>query len=207
MDKLSLILKYLAGFFLLGLLAFFAYLGKVSSDVLVVTLTSTLGLVTGHTIGKGSGDVTNVINTTDKQGGFVRLPLLLLGSLFACVFFLSGCATTSAITGKTPAQIQADIQTAGAKFCAVARPTLVTLQALSLAPDAAASVATAKTVVTTVCVAGAVIAKSDLVAAANTALPALIAAIKASPLSDDDKNTAIVGASVANVAINTAIAQ
>ena len=133
------------------------------------------------------------------------MPLLLLGSALACVFLLAGCATTGTTTAKTPAQIQADIQTAGAKFCTVAQPLLVTLQALSLDANAKAYVASAQTVVTTVCTAGAVIAKSDLAAAANTALPAIIAAIKASSLSDDDKNTAVVGASVANVAINTVI--
>lgn len=122
-----------------------------------------------------------------------------------CVAF-SGCASTG--TTQTPAQILANFQTQVTKACAVANPTLLSLQAMSaqLTVDQQADLAKASAVVSTVCSAPAPAINSvqDFV---NVAVPAAIKIIAASPMKDADKTTAEIALTAASIAVSAALAQ
>lgn len=203
------ILKFSMAVVLVAVWAALVFTGKAPVDAFLEMLKDALiGLGAYHAgasfpASPASG-VVSAVSADSKQGGFVHLRLLIVLAVASIALMLSACATTS-MTTKTPEQIAADIQVAGQKFCTVAQPTLVSLQALTLDDKATAALATAQGVVTVVCKAGAVIQVTDLSTMANTALPAIISAIKASPLDDDDKTTAVLGVTAANVAINSAI--
>jgi hypothetical protein len=128
--------------------------------------------------------------------------MLLAAGLVALV---SGCATTGS---QTPAEVLANIQVQVTKACAVANPTLLSLQAMStqMTADQAADLVKASTIVTEVCSAKAPAINSvqDLV---NVAVPAAIRIIAASPMKDADKTTAEIALTAASVAVSAALAQ
>lgn len=73
---------------------------------------------------------------------------IVLAAVAVCLI-LSGCATT----GQTPAQVSANLITQVHKACAVAQPTLASLQLMQsqLTAPQQADVAKAATIVTEVC--------------------------------------------------------
>lgn len=128
--------------------------------------------------------------------------MLLAAGLVALV---SGCATTGS---QTPAEVLANVQAQVTKACAVANPTLLSLQAMAtqMTADQAADLVKASTIVTEVCStkAPAINSVQDLV---NVAVPAAIRIIAASPMKDADKTTAEIALTAASVAVSAALAQ
>jgi hypothetical protein len=128
--------------------------------------------------------------------------MLLAAGLVALV---AGCATTGS---QTPAEVPANVQTQVTKACAVANPTLLSLQAMAtqMTADQAADLVKASTIVTEVCSAKApeINSMQDLV---NFAVPAAIRIISASPMKDADKTTAEIALTAASVAVSAALAQ
>lgn len=132
----------------------------------------------------------------------------MIAVVLACLVtsFLSACASTGAT--QTPAQILANFQTQVTKACAVASPTLLSLQAMSsqLTVGQQTDLAKASEVVTAVCSAPAPAINSvqDFV---NVAVPAAIKIIAASPMKDADKTTAEIALTAASIAVSAALAQ
>jgi hypothetical protein len=132
----------------------------------------------------------------------------MIAVVLACLVtsFLSACATPA--TTQTPAQILANFHTQVTKACAVAQPTLLSLQAMSsqLTVAQQADLAKASEVITTVCSAPtpAITSVQDLV---NVAVPAAIKIIAASPMKDADKTTAEIALTAASIAVSAALAQ
>lgn len=130
-----------------------------------------------------------------------RIMLLAAG----LVALISGCATTGS---QTPAEVLANVQVQVAKACAVANPTLLSLQAMAtqMTADQAADLVKASDIVNEVCSAKAPAINSvqDLV---NFAVPAAIRIIAASPMKDADKTTAEIALTAASVAVSAALAQ
>lgn len=132
----------------------------------------------------------------------------LIAVVLACAVtsFLSACASPG--TTQTPAQILASFQTQVTKACAVAQPTLLSLQAMSaqLTVEQQADLARASKVITMVCSAPtpAITSVQDLV---NVAVPAAIKIIAASSMKDADKTTAEIALTAASIAVSAALAQ
>lgn len=128
--------------------------------------------------------------------------MLLAASLVALV---SGCASTGA---QSPAEVLANVHVQVAKACAVAKPTLLSLQAMSvqMTADQVAELAKASSIVSEVCSASVppIASVQDLV---NVAVPAAIRIIAASPMKDADKTTAEIALTAASVAVSAALAQ
>lgn len=132
----------------------------------------------------------------------------MIAVVLACLVtsFLSACASTG--TTQTPAQILANFHVQVVKACAVAQPTLLSLQAMSaqLTTDQQADLAKASEVITMVCSAPtpAITSVQDLV---NVAVPAAIKIIAASSMKDADKTTAEIALTAASIAVSAALAQ
>jgi len=122
-----------------------------------------------------------------------------------CVAF-SGCASTGST--QTPAQILANVQAQVAKACAVANPTLLSLQAMSaqMTAEQVADLNKASGIVTEVCSTPAPVINSvqDFV---NVAVPAAIKIIAASSMKDADKTSAEIALTAASIAVSAALAQ
>jgi hypothetical protein len=123
----------------------------------------------------------------------------------AGVAMLAGCASTGS---QTPPQVVANIHVQVVKACAVAQPTVLSLQAMApqMTADQQADLAKASSVVTQVCSAPAPAINSvqDFV---NVAVPAAIKVIGASSMNDQDKVTAQIALAAASVAVSAALAQ
>jgi hypothetical protein len=131
-----------------------------------------------------------------------KIMLLAAAGILALV---SGCASTGS---QSPAQVLANVQMQVTKACAVANPTLLSLQAMSSQMTVAqsADLAKASAIVAEVCSAKAPAINSvqDLV---NVAVPAAIRIIAASPMNDADKTTAEIALTAASVAVSAALAE
>lgn len=132
----------------------------------------------------------------------MRKFMLLAAGLVALV---SGCASTAS---QTPADVLANVHMQVTKACTVAKPTLLSLQAMSaqMTADQVADLAKASSIVTEVCSASVppIASVQDLV---NVAVPAAIKIIAASPLNDADKTTAEIALTAASVAVSAALAE
>lgn len=121
--------------------------------------------------------------------------MLLAAGLVALV---SGCASTGTV--KTPAQVAAQV-------CPPTQTAIASLQAVvGLSDDAKAKLATAEPVVAAVCAAGANTTAVDLKSLAANALPAVMAVVNASPLSDQDKTKIGIDLTVAQIVLSSVIA-
>ena len=120
--------------------------------------------------------------------------------LLLAVLALTACGITSPTGSKTPAQVAAQ----------VCPPVQVTLSSLSglvgLPPSVVADLAIANTVVGTVCGVGAVVTSGNLQAMLGQVVPALVAAVKASPISVEMQNQAILDLSVVQIILSGALA-
>lgn len=124
-----------------------------------------------------------------------RLSMLLAAGLVALV---SGCASTGTV--KTPAQIAAQV-------CPPTQTAIASLQAVvGLSDDAKAKLAEAAPVVAAVCSAGSSVSVVDLKSLGSTALPAVMAVVNASPLSDQDKTKIGIDLTVAQIVLSSVIA-
>ncbi len=124
----------------------------------------------------------------------------------AVCLFLSGCATTGI---QTPAEIAANVAIQVKKACAVAQPTLASLQVMQsqLTADQQADVAKAASIVTEVCSASLPAAPQSVSDLVQTAFPLVIKLIDASPMAAQDKTTVIVALTAAQIAVSAALAQ
>lgn len=123
----------------------------------------------------------------------------------AGVAMLAGCASTAPAD---QSQVIANVKTQVVKACAVATPTLASLEAMrpQMTADQAADLDKASQVIGQVCSATSINIASvqDLV---NVAVPAAIKIIAASPMKDADKTTAEIALTAASVAVSAALAQ
>lgn len=130
----------------------------------------------------------------------------LLCAAFAaiCVAF-AGCASTAS---QTPAEVLANVEVQVKKACAVANPTLLSLQAMSaqMTVDQVADLTKASAIITEVCSAS-VPPIASVQGLVNVAVPAAIRIIAASPMKDADKTTAEIALTAASVAVSAALAQ
>ena len=125
---------------------------------------------------------------------------------------LGACAMTPGAAPKISVQQQAKVIT---QACPSLGQTVDELQALNMPPSAHADMAKAKALGAKVCSAAAVVASaapgtasfnlSDLQAVQTQAIPLLISAIKASPLSPSQQNNAIVAVLGAQIIVQGAI--
>ncbi|WP_446333583.1 hypothetical protein [Burkholderia pseudomallei] len=126
--------------------------------------------------------------------------------LAACVvaLALSACASAPA----DQAQVLTNVKTQVVKACAVATPTLASLEAMKpqMTADQAADLDKAAGIVSQTCAMASlnIASVQDLV---NVAVPAAIKVIAASSMSDSDKTTAEIALTTASVAISVALAQ
>lgn len=124
-----------------------------------------------------------------------RFSMLLAASLVALV---SGCATTGAV--QTPAQIAAQV-------CPPAQTAITSLQAVvGLSDEAKAKLADAAPIVAAVCSAGSSVNVADLKSLGASALPAVMAVVNASPLSDQDKTKIGIDLTVAQIVLSSVLA-
>lgn len=130
---------------------------------------------------------------------------IVLAAIAVCLF-LSGCSTTGT---QTPAEIAANVAVQVKKACAVAQPTLASLQMMQsqLTADQQADVAKAETIVTGICSATVPVAPQSVAELVQTAFPLVIKLIDASPMAAQDKTTAIVALTAAQIAVSAALAQ
>lgn len=140
------------------------------------------------------------------QGGFVRLPLLILVALIAlAALALPGCAATAPgapAAGLAPAPpIQTPAQIA-ARACPALTVTVTNLQGLIGLSDAAqAQLAKAHQIVDVACGAGAVVDVTSLQALLASGIPALQDLVRNAGLPMDDANQLLIGLSVAQVVL------
>lgn len=123
----------------------------------------------------------------------------LLCAAFAaiCVAF-AGCASTGTV--KTPAQIASQV-------CPPVQTAITSLQAVvGLSDDAKAKLADAAPIVAAVCSAGSSVNVADLKSLGATALPAVMAVVNASPLSDQDKTKIGIDLTVAQIVLSSVLA-
>lgn len=202
MDKLSLVLKYIAGFFLLVVLAFFAYAGKISADVLVAAVTAALGAIGVHAVRRPAAPSVKVDD--NGQGGFVRLPLLFFGALVACALIFAGCATTTTTTGDTTVTTP-DLTS----VCKNTQSALTVISAVATAYDttAATTISNASAVVADLCTAGATVDAKSVATLASTTIPDLIVLVKGLDIDSATKATALAALAISQVAINTIVTQ
>ena len=200
MDKLSLILKYVAGLFLIGMLGFFVDLGKVPADVLEVAVFAGLAAIGVHAVGKygsASGDGGSV---DPKQGGFVQPYLLAVLGAISCMCLIAACATTSTTTSNDTTVTTPDLT----KVCSYTQIALTVASTVATAYDAtaAATLSAASTVVADTCTAGSTIDAATLGTLANKTLPDLVALINATgAISSADRQKATAALAIAQAAI------
>ncbi len=207
MDKLSLVLKYVAGLFLIGLLGFFVYLGKVPADVLEVAVFAGLAAIGVHAVGKygsASGDTGSV---DPKQGGFVHPYLLaVLGAISClCLCLIAACATTSTTTSTDTTVTTPNL----ASVCTNTQSALTVIAAVSAAYDdgTAQTISSASAVVADLCTAGATVDAASIAKLAQTTIPDLITVVKGLSIDATTKATALAALAIAQVAINTVVTQ
>jgi hypothetical protein len=124
-----------------------------------------------------------------------RFSMLLAAAGFA---MLAGCATTGTV--KTPAQIASQI-------CPPVQTAVTSLQAVvGLSDEAKAKLADAAPIVAAVCSAGSSVSVVDLKSLGATALPAVMAVVNASPLSDQDKTKIGIDLTVAQIVLSSVLA-
>jgi hypothetical protein len=125
----------------------------------------------------------------------MRKLMLLAAGLVALV---SGCATTGTV--QTPAQIASQV-------CPPVQTAITSLQAVvGLSDDAKAKLAGAAPIVAAVCSAGSSVNVADLKSLGATALPAVMAVVNASPLSDQDKTKIGIDLTVAQIVLSSVLA-
>lgn len=123
--------------------------------------------------------------------------LFIAATAAICVAF-AGCASTGTV--KTPAQIAAQV-------CPPTQTAIVSLQAVvGLSDDAKAKLADAAPIVAAVCSAGSSVNVADLKSLGATALPAVMAVVNASPLSDQDKTKIGIDLTVAQIVLSSVLA-
>jgi hypothetical protein len=204
MDKLSLVLKYVAGLFLIGLLGFFVYLGKVPADVLEVAVFAGLAAIGVHAVGKygsASGDAGNV---DPKQGGFVQPYLLAVLGAVSCMCLIAACATTTTTSTDTT------VTTPNlASVCTNTQSALTVIAAVSAAydDDTSKTISSASAVVADLCTAGATVDVASIAKLAQMTLPDLITVVKGLSIDATTKATALAALAIAQVAINTVVTQ
>jgi hypothetical protein len=205
MDKLSLVLKYVAGLFLIGLLGFFVYLGKVPADVLEVAVFAGLAAIGVHAVGKygsASGDTGSV---DPKQGGFVHPYLLAVLGAISCLCLIAACATTSTTTSTDTTVTTPNLT----RVCTNTQSALTVLAAVSAAYDdgTAQTISSASAVVADLCTAGATVDAASIAKLAQTTIPDLITVVKGLSIDATTKATALAALAIAQVAINTVVTQ
>ncbi|VWC89618.1 hypothetical protein BLA17378_04476 [Burkholderia aenigmatica] len=118
---------------------------------------------------------------------------------------LAGCAS---VAPADQSQVLANVKTQVVKACAVATPTLVSLEAMSpqMTTSQVADLDKASQVIGQACSATSINIASvqDFV---NVAIPAAIRVISASSLSEQDKTTAEIALTAASVAVSAALVQ
>lgn len=131
----------------------------------------------------------------------------LIAAGFVALATFAGCASTAT---QTPAQVLANVHMQAVKACAVATPTLASLEAMrpqlvATSPALATDLDEADKYVTLACSSTPTLASiQDL---ANYAMPLAIKIIAASPMADQDKMTAEIALTAASVAVSAALAQ
>lgn len=134
-------------------------------------------------------------------GGMVMTAVLALAGLLGVMAF-GGCSTAQ--LNRVDADLQR-VQAVLAQACPTLQASVVTLGVLDLSPDGAAALSVAKQAIDGACAVGTGATLANVQALANAALPQLDAAVKASSLSDADKQKVVVDLGVANALINTAL--
>lgn len=204
MDKLSLVLKYLAGAVLIGILSFFTYAGKISADVLVAVITAVFGGLGVHVAGRyGAGDET--ASGDPKQGGFVRPYLLAVLGAISCLFLIAACATSSS-TGSSDTTVTTPDLTS---VCKNTQSALTVISAVVTAYDdgTAQTIGNASAVVAELCTANGSVDAKSIAALAQTTIPDLITVVKNLSIDSATKATALAALAVAQVAINAIVTQ
>ncbi len=133
----------------------------------------------------------------------------MIAVVLACLVtsFLSACASTGST--QTPAQVAAAVQAQISKACAVASPTLASLQAMSsqMTVDQQAALNKISAGAAELCTSNGAINTSSINAFVQTAMPAAIQAISQSSLSAQDKTTVEIGLLAFQTALSAALAQ
>lgn len=126
---------------------------------------------------------------------------LFAAALAAAGFLLSGCATTP----QTPADLAAQVQ----KACAIAVPTIASMQAMQdqLTEAQQADLAKAADLSTTVCTMDLTPVPQTVAEFVQAAFPTVIRIVQASPMLPQDKATVSVALTAAQVALSVALAQ
>ena len=205
MEKLSLILKYVAGLFLIGMLGFFVDRGKVPADVLEVAVFAGLAAIGVHAVGKygsASGDTGSV---DPKQGGFVQPYLLAVLGAISCMCLIAACATTSTTTSTDTTVTTPNLTS----VCTNTQSALTVIAAVSAAYDdgTAQTISSASAVVADLCTAGATVDAASIAKLAQTTLPDLVTVVKGLSIDATTKATALAALAIAQVAINTVVTQ
>ena len=216
-DRFELILKYLAGAVLIGILAFFTYIGKVSADVLVAVVTATFGGLGVHVAGRAA-TVNNfaTVGSPKKESGFARTQFLgfVLGGVMCALAgaaFLTSCATTTSTTTTDTTDTTVTVTTVDTtKICNSTQAILTTLKTLSTTLTTISGysdvLSSTSTLVSDIC-ASASATSTDatyLTQLSDTYLPDLAAIINASTL-DATTKTAVTGSIAAAIVILDAL--
>jgi hypothetical protein len=207
MDKLSLVLKYLAGAVLIGILSFFTYAGKISADVLVAVITAVFGGLGVHVAGRYS-TAEPPVSGDPKQGGFVQPYLLGVLAAISCLCLIAACATTSSTTttdDSTTTVTTPDLTS----VCKNTQSALTVISAVVTAYDdgTAQTISNASTVVADLCTAGGSVDAKSIATLAQTTIPDLITLVKGLDIDTTTKATALAALAVAQMAINTIVTQ
>jgi hypothetical protein len=204
LDKLSLVLKYLTGALLIGVLSFFTYAGKISADVLVAVITAVFGGLGVHVAGRyGASD--EPAAGDPKQGGFVHPYLLAVLGAISCMCLIAACATTSTTTSTDTTVTTPNL----ASVCTNTQSALTVIAAVSAAYDdgTAQTIGSSSAVVADLCTAGATVDAASIAKLAQTTLPDLITVVKGLSIDATTKATALAALAIAQVAINTIVTQ
>lgn len=122
--------------------------------------------------------------------------LIILAALASMC--LAACNATMPLKPESPAQIASQV-------CPPVQTTMTALSALVLDPKVTADLVAADVAVGLVCGAGAKLDLSSLQAMNASVMPTLIGAIKAAPLSDQQKNMLILDVTAAQIILQGAI--
>lgn len=115
-------------------------------------------------------------------------------AIILAALLLAACNATMPIKPESPAQIAAQV-------CPPLKTTLDSLSLLVLDPKVTADLMAASVAVNLVCNAGAAVTVVNLADMRAKALPLIIGAIKAGPLTDAQKNTLILDVTIAQVVL------
>jgi len=139
----------------------------------------------------------------------------MIAVVLACVVtsLLCACAAPTAVTPASAAAAIANLQTQTAKQCVVIQPFLSSMTIMNQSnPAAVADLKTASDTVGKVCAAfaptsgaAATFSLTDIQAAVNTGVPALLKVVGASSLSPDQKTAAQLAITAAQLAISEAL--